>query len=121
MLRDFGAEIDQAKLQYRLESGFPNYFGPQRFGRHNLDDALIGCDIGEIKAAADVYHSGKKAGICRFCGAGSLMNCWQVGYGTKPGESVSTAMTWGPVKPVKQTYPMAPYGGAVLIRCQAQP
>ena len=40
VLRDVGAEIDQAKLQYRLESGFPNYFGPQRFGRHNLDDAL---------------------------------------------------------------------------------
>jgi hypothetical protein len=30
-------------------------------------------------------------------------------------------MTWGPVKPVKQTHPTAPCGGAVLIRCQAQP
>ncbi len=40
VLRDVGAEIDQTQLQCRLESGFPNYFGPQRFGRHNLDDAL---------------------------------------------------------------------------------
>ena len=40
VMRDVGAEIDQAQLQCRLESGFPNYFGPQRFGRHNLDDAL---------------------------------------------------------------------------------
>ena len=40
VLRGLGADLDLPQLQRRLEAGFPNYFGPQRFGRHNIADAL---------------------------------------------------------------------------------
>ena len=40
VLRQVDQPIDTDALTQSFESGFPNYFGPQRFGRHNLDDAL---------------------------------------------------------------------------------
>lgn len=40
VLRNVGDGIDPDVLIEGLKGGFPNYFGPQRFGRHNLGDAL---------------------------------------------------------------------------------
>ena len=40
VLRGLGADLDLPLLQRRLEAGGPNYFGPQRFGRHNIADAF---------------------------------------------------------------------------------
>lgn len=40
VLRELAEAIDCQALADRLAAGFPNYFGPQRFGRHNLADAL---------------------------------------------------------------------------------
>ena len=40
VLRNVDQPIDTDALTQSFESGFPNYFGPQRFGRHNLGDAL---------------------------------------------------------------------------------
>ena len=40
VLRSVDQPVDTDVLTRSFESGFPNYFGPQRFGRHNLGDAL---------------------------------------------------------------------------------
>lgn len=40
VLRELDATIDCQALANNVKAGFPNYFGPQRFGRHNLADAL---------------------------------------------------------------------------------
>ena len=40
VLRDLPRAIDTELLAAQFARGFPNYFGPQRFGRHNLGDAL---------------------------------------------------------------------------------
>ncbi len=40
VLRDLPRAIDTELLAVQFAQGFPNYFGPQRFGRHNLGDAL---------------------------------------------------------------------------------
>lgn len=40
LLRGVTQPIDTKALTQSFELGFPNYFGPQRFGRHNLSDAL---------------------------------------------------------------------------------
>lgn len=40
VLRGLNASIDCQTLAQQVKAGFPNYFGPQRFGRHNLADAL---------------------------------------------------------------------------------
>lgn len=40
VLRDLPRAIDTELLAAQFAGGFPNYFGPQRFGRHNLGDAL---------------------------------------------------------------------------------
>ena len=40
LLRAVAQPIDTTALTQSIEMGFPNYFGPQRFGRHNLGDAL---------------------------------------------------------------------------------
>lgn len=40
VLRNVVQPIDTDALTRSFKSGFPNYFGPQRFGRHNLGDAL---------------------------------------------------------------------------------
>ena len=39
-LREPDSAIDCQALPKQIQAGFPNYFGPQRFGRHNLGDAL---------------------------------------------------------------------------------
>lgn len=40
VLRELTETVDHQALIAGIEAGFPNYFGPQRFGRHNLADAL---------------------------------------------------------------------------------
>jgi tRNA pseudouridine13 synthase len=40
VLRDIDGPIDASEIIENLGQRFPNYFGPQRFGRHNLGDAL---------------------------------------------------------------------------------
>lgn len=40
VLRELDAAVDCQALANKVKAGFPNYFGPQRFGRHNLADAL---------------------------------------------------------------------------------
>ncbi len=40
VLRDIDGPIDASEIIKSLGQEFPNYFGPQRFGRHNLGDAL---------------------------------------------------------------------------------
>jgi tRNA pseudouridine13 synthase len=40
VLREVTPDLDCRELQARIQAGFPNYFGPQRFGRCNLADAM---------------------------------------------------------------------------------
>ncbi|NCF43344.1 MAG: tRNA pseudouridine(13) synthase TruD [Proteobacteria bacterium] len=40
VLRDLPRAVDTELLAAQFARGFPNYFGPQRFGRHNFCDAL---------------------------------------------------------------------------------
>ena len=90
VLRQVDQPIDIDALTQSFETGFPNYFGPQRFGRHNLDDALLAESSSRPARCAPCQPPAKRLASIR---AAKVFNeLWLHGWRTAVGKPALQAM-----------------------------